>query len=112
MNRKISTLLLAAILMMFTVAGNVMAQGTYYVGNDSPVPVTVCVVLSCPGSSTTVCIAVPPGATGILPVPVPPCVITGVIFNGILYPVGYSGPIVSPPPPTRITVTPLRAFIQ
>lgn len=114
MNRKISTLLLATIIMMLAVASNVLAQN-YSVYNGSPVTVTVYIQGTCPGPPPTTWVLGPftilPGGGISPPVPPPPCMITDVTVNGILYPVGYDGPAFPSNPPTWVIVNPFRTII-
>lgn len=114
MHRKLSALFLGVILLTLTVASDVLAQ-TYGVQNNSPVPINVSVQGTCPGPPPlawiTPVIIVPPGGAVLIPIPAPPCVVTGVIVNGAFYAVGYSGPIITPNPPTRIRVGAMRAVV-
>lgn len=113
MNRKISTLLFAVIIMVITVASDVLAQN-YSIQNTSPVPVNVIIQVNCPGPPPVVITIGPfiilPGQ--VVVIPIPSCPVVGVILNGTFYPVGYNGPVVPPNPPTLITVTPLRTIIR
>lgn len=113
MNRKIATLLLAAIIIILAVASEVLAQSTYRVVNNSMVTITASVEVICPGPPpfilTTPTFVVPPGQSIVIAVPL--CPKSGVIVNGVFYPVGYNGPIVPPNPPTWIQVTPTGVII-
>lgn len=47
---------------------------------------------------------IPPGATWCTP-PLPTsCTILGIVYRGIYYPMGYSGPVPPPNPPSSLTV--------
>lgn len=113
MYKKISTLLLAAVVMTLTMAGEVFAQN-YGASNLSTVPVTISVQGTCPGGIAwiTAPVVVAPGAAIIIPIPPPPCVVTGVVMNGVFYPVGYSGPTAPPNPPNRIRVGANRVVVR
>lgn len=106
MNRNISTLLLAVIIMMFTMAGTVLAQFNYDVTNNSSVTINVSMGGLCPGTPPTLWTAsksIIPGQTYTFSVPLPPCT-WGISVNGVLYPLGYNGPITPPNPPSWIIV--------
>lgn len=112
MHKKISRLFLAAIVMTLAMAGSALAQTNYGLGNNSPVPVTITVNVTCPGPpvstwSTTATLA--PGATALLSIPGYPCSLTNVVVNGNTYPVGYNG--AAPAPLTGVRVTIARTLV-
>jgi hypothetical protein len=115
MHRKITTLFLAVIVMMFSMAGTTLAQTYYGVVNNSAVSFTISLQVTCPGpppiSYITAPTTVPPMVGMILPISPPPCSVTFVIINGSYYPVGYNGPLNPPNPPVWISVTSTLATI-
>lgn len=114
MYKRISTLLLAVVVLTLTLAGEVFAQANYGASNLSTVPITVSVQGTCPGGLgwITAPVVVPPGGAVLIPIPPPPCVVTGVIMNGVFYAVGFAGPTVPPNPPNRIRVGANRVVVR
>lgn len=114
MYRKMSTLLLAVIVMTLTMSVAAFAQ--YSVSNNSVATITISLQIACPGpppiSYITAPVVVSPGVVVLLPTPPPPCGVTYVIVNGTsYYPMGYNGPATLPNPPTWVTVTSTGATI-
>lgn len=103
---KTITGLLCALL--FAVLGTVDSQAqSYCITNSSPVPVFACVQTTCGALCPPA--AIPPGATWCTPIPAG-CVVQGVLYNGIVYAIGYAGPLPPPNPPTRLRVGTMRAI--
>lgn len=113
MNKRFSTLLIAAIVLMLGITSNVFAQAQLYgVTNNSTVAVTVAVSGTCGGGLSWISqsVTIAPGSSVGFPVP-SGCPVNRVILNGTSYPVGYSGPTAPPNPPNYIRVGTGRAII-
>ncbi len=89
-----------------TLVGTTEEAHAYYLGNSTPVVVNnVFISTSCG----------PIGPFNLLPntvinVPIPVgCVVTGVIYQGLMYAIGFNGPVPPPNPPNRLVVTTGRA---
>jgi hypothetical protein len=114
MNRKISALFLAMIVMMLTMAGRAAAQFNYDVTNDSPVSIDVIMSGTCPGPPTSAWIAtktILPGQTYTFIIPLPPCT-WSIEVNGVTYPLGYNGSVAPPNPPSWITVNATNTVVK
>lgn len=112
MNRKISALFLAIIVMLLTMAGSASAQVNYDVTNNSTVSVNVNMGGLCPGLILwTSAKLIAPGLTHTFVIPAAGCT-WSVSVNGVAYSLGYNGPIAPPNPPTSIIVNATNAIIQ
>lgn len=98
--------LAAFLLVVLGTSVDAQAQ-TYYLGNSSTVAVTG-VTIQTSTCGTIGPFNIPVGTA--LPVPIPPgCVVIGIWYQGMFFPVGYDGPAPPPNPPFRLIVTPGRA---
>lgn len=94
---KLLTGILCAILMSVATVASV-AQ-TYCVNNNSPVAITVYLQRTC----GTVGVSILPYSTWCTPMP-PGCSATGIVYGFTFYPIGFSGPLPPPNPPSTLTV--------
>lgn len=94
---KLLTGLLCAILMSVATVASV-AQ-TYCVNNNSPVAITVYLQRTC----GTIGVSILPFSTWCAPLPFG-CSATGIVYGFTFYPIGYSGPLPPPNPPSTLTV--------
>jgi hypothetical protein len=97
----------ALLLVVLSTTVDVMAQTTYYVGNNSPVATCATIQTSTCGTIGPVC----PGPGVILPVAIPAgCTVTGIWYRGVFYPAtGTVTPLPPPNPPNSLIVTIARA---
>ncbi len=118
MQKKLAGLLSIFVLlaaMTIAVSTSAQAQTTYSVCNNTAVTVLACVQIDCGGTLILLpCSSIPGGGPPyectIWTIPAG-CTVSGVVLNGRLYPMGYSGTIPPPNPPNGITVSASGAII-
>lgn len=76
----------------------------YCVTNNSPVVIPGGAVVVRTTCGTFVMPPLPPGATWCTPMLPPSCTVLGILYRGVYYPMGYSGPVPPPNPPSFLTV--------
>ncbi len=89
---------------LFAVVGTTTDAQAYFLTNNTPVPVNGIIIRTTCGPFGPFNLPAGP-ATINIPIPAN-CRVTGIMFRGAFFPIGYTGPVPPPNPPNGVTVTP------
>ncbi len=88
---------------LFTVVGTTTDAHAYLLTNSTSAPVNGIQIRTSCGIFGV--FNLPPGPSSInVPIPTS-CNVGGILYSGMFFPVGYSGPVPPPNPPNGVTVT-------
>ena len=97
--------------MLLAVFASTDAQAQYCVTNNSTVVIPAGQIIIQTTCGTFTVPTLPPGATWCVPLPTG-CVVKRIIYRGVVYPVGYNGPLPPPNPPFWLVVAATGAIFS